>query len=148
MKMSTATRPEASVIRAEALNLPGAASAHRGVTLGTIRMASAVCPCTTDGTVSYLRWARTLFAWMNLPLTNSCVAPATGNWIYWYSFNYGGIHVVQMSTEHDFTRGSEQFEWLARDLASVDRSVTPWIILTAHRMMVTIFAAWSLALLR
>ena len=63
-------------------------------------------------------------------------APKTGNWIYWYSFNYGGVHVIQMSTEHNWTRGSEQYEWLQHDLELVDRSVTPWVVLTAHRMMV------------
>ena len=63
-------------------------------------------------------------------------APKTGNWIYWYSFDYGGIHVIQMSTEHNWTRGSEQYEWLQHDLEQVDRSVTPWVVLTAHRMMV------------
>ncbi|GMF10884.1 unnamed protein product [Phytophthora lilii] len=59
-----------------------------------------------------------------------------GNWIYWYSFNFGGVHVIQMSSEHNWTRGSEQYEWLRHDLEQVDRSVTPWVVLTAHRMMV------------
>ncbi|KAL8004924.1 hypothetical protein Plhal703r1_c09g0049741 [Plasmopara halstedii] len=63
--------------------------------------------------------------------------PKTGNWIYWYSFNYGGIHVIQMSTEHNWTRGSEQYNWLQHDLEQVDRNVTPWVVLTAHRMMYT-----------
>ena len=64
------------------------------------------------------------------------LVPKTGNWIYWYSFNYGGIHVIQMSTEHNWTRGSEQYKWLEHDLEQVDRNVTPWVVLTAHRMMV------------
>ncbi|KAE9109456.1 hypothetical protein PF007_g12232 [Phytophthora fragariae] len=72
-----------------------------------------------------------------VPMHHRWHAPKTGNWIYWYSFNYGGIHVIQMSTEHNWTRGSEQYEWLQHDLEQVDRSVTPWVVLTAHRMMYT-----------
>ena len=62
--------------------------------------------------------------------------PDNGHSLYWYSFDYGGIHVVQMSSEHNWTRGSEQYEWIKRDLEAVDRDQTPWVILTAHRMMV------------
>lgn len=40
-----------------------------------------------------------------------------------------------MSTEHDYTIGSEQYLWLEADLASVDRTVTPWIIFGGHRAM-------------
>jgi hypothetical protein len=40
-----------------------------------------------------------------------------------------------MSTEHDYTIGSEQYQWLLNDLESVDRSVTPWIIFGGHRPM-------------
>lgn len=72
-----------------------------------------------------------------VPMHHRWHAPKTGNWIYWYSFNYGGIHVIQMSTEHNWTRGSQQYEWLQHDLQHVDRNVTPWVVLTAHRMMYT-----------
>ncbi|KAI9907720.1 hypothetical protein PsorP6_016186 [Peronosclerospora sorghi] len=68
---------------------------------------------------------------------STCLAPQTGNWIYWYSFDYGGVHVIQMSTEHNWTRGSKQYEWLQHDLEHVNRNVTPWVVLTAHRMMYT-----------
>ena len=30
-------------------------------------------------------------------------------------------------------KGSAQFQWLERDLASVDRSQTPWVVFTTHR---------------
>ena len=68
---------------------------------------------------------------------NESIVPATGDLIYWYSFNYGGIHVIQMSSEHDWPKGSQQFEWIKQDLEKVDRKETPWVILTAHRMMVS-----------
>lgn len=73
----------------------------------------------------------------SVPMFHRWHAPATGRGIYWYSFDYGGVHVVQLSSEHDWTPGSEQFAWLERDLKSVDRAQSPWIVLTAHRMMYT-----------
>src|SRR5690348_2241694 len=39
--------------------------------------------------------------------------------IFWYSFNYGNIHIIMMSTEHDYTPGSKQYKWLEQDLKSV-----------------------------
>jgi hypothetical protein len=55
----------------------------------------------------------------------------------WYSFDAGPIHVVQMSSEHDWLEGSEQHEWLDQDLARADanRVHVPWVVVTAHRMM-------------
>ncbi|TYZ63452.1 hypothetical protein PybrP1_007311 [[Pythium] brassicae (nom. inval.)] len=73
----------------------------------------------------------------SVPMFHRWHAPATGHGIYWYAFDYGPVHVVQMSSEHDWTRGSAQHAWLARDLAAVDRAATPWVVLTAHRMMYT-----------
>lgn len=55
----------------------------------------------------------------------------------WYSFDSGPIHVIQMSSEHDWLIGSEQYTWLNNDLkqASLNRKNVPWILVTAHRMM-------------
>ena len=33
----------------------------------------------------------------------------------------------------DFEPGSVQYQWMENDLASVNRSVTPFVIFTAHR---------------
>lgn len=52
-----------------------------------------------------------------------------------YSFDFGPAHVAVMSTEHDYTPGSDQHLWLSGDLAAVDRSRTPWLILMGHRPM-------------
>lgn len=73
----------------------------------------------------------------SVPMYYRWDAPANGNSIYWYSFDYGGVHVIQISSEHDWTRGSKQYKWIENDLKRVDRQKTPWIILTAHRMMYT-----------
>lgn len=53
----------------------------------------------------------------------------------WYSFEHGMAHFTVMSTEHDFGQGSPQLSFLARDLANVDRAVTPWLVLLGHRPM-------------
>lgn len=63
--------------------------------------------------------------------------PETGNGMLWYSVDQGPVHLTMMSSEHNFTRGSEQYKWLAADLASVDRAVTPWVVLGGHRPMYT-----------
>ena len=70
---------------------------------------------------------------------------------FWYSFEYGMVHVVMFDTETDFTDApdgpdgsagldsgpfgfpDQQLEFLAADLASVDRTVTPWLIVGGHR---------------
>ena len=61
--------------------------------------------------------------------------PETGHQPWWYSFDYGSLHTVMLSTEHDFTAGSKQYNWLEQDLRSVDRKVTPWVVVAGHRPM-------------
>jgi len=63
--------------------------------------------------------------------------PDNGESAFWYSFDYGSMHVIHMSTEHDFTPLSPQYQWLVQDLNAVDRSVTPWLVLAGHRPMYT-----------
>ncbi|CZT18822.1 related to purple acid phosphatase [Ramularia collo-cygni] len=68
---------------------------------------------------------------------------------FWYSFEYGMAHIVMINTETDypgatdgpksfynagnFSAPNQQLAFLEADLASVDRSVTPWVILGGHR---------------
>lgn len=47
----------------------------------------------------------------------------THNPPFWYSFNYGSMHVTVISTEHDLTSGSRQYKWLEQDLQDVDRYI-------------------------
>ncbi|CAK9192348.1 unnamed protein product [Sphagnum jensenii] len=51
----------------------------------------------------------------------------------WYSIESGPVHFTVMSTENNWTAGSEQYNWIQSDLASVNRSSTPWLIFTGHR---------------
>eukprot|EP00752_Nemacystus_decipiens_P007459 g6665.t1 len=53
----------------------------------------------------------------------------------WYSFDFGPIHFTVMSTEHDFSRGSEQYEFIEEDFSRVDRTKTPWLVFAGHRPM-------------
>ncbi|XP_039002235.1 probable inactive purple acid phosphatase 1 [Hibiscus syriacus] len=53
----------------------------------------------------------------------------------WYSIEQGSVHFTVISTEHDWTEQSEQYNWMKKDMASVDRSKTPWLIFTGHRPM-------------
>ena len=59
---------------------------------------------------------------------------ATANAPYW-SYEVGLIHFVGMSTEHNFTECTAQYDFLEQDLRSVDRTKTPWIIFQGHRPM-------------
>ncbi|KAK9364689.1 Metallo-dependent phosphatase-like protein [Lipomyces kononenkoae] len=79
---------------------------------------------------------------------------------FWYSFDHGMVHFIQIDTETDLGHGivspdepygsegnfdtigqdsgpfgtyNEQYNWLQNDLASVDRSKTPWVVVSGHR---------------
>ncbi len=54
---------------------------------------------------------------------------------FWYSYDYGNIHWVSISSEHDLTDGSIQKTWLETDLNNVDRTITPWVVLAIHKPM-------------
>lgn len=83
----------------------------------------------------------------------SDVTGGTGN--FWYSFDHGMAHFIQLDTETDLGHGfigpdeiggsanegaspvnttmNAQTEWLAADLAAVNRTKTPWVIVAGHR---------------
>lgn len=70
---------------------------------------------------------------------------------FWYSFEYGMAHITMIDTETDFANApdgpggsaglnsgpfgtpGQQLAFLEADLASVDRTVTPWLIVAGHR---------------
>jgi hypothetical protein len=51
----------------------------------------------------------------------------------WYSFNWGPVHFLVMSTEHEWDSTSPQYAFFEADLASVDREITPWVVFAGHR---------------
>ncbi|KAG2381383.1 hypothetical protein C9374_006372 [Naegleria lovaniensis] len=58
-------------------------------------------------------------------------SPSNSNNLY-YSFDYGPIHFIAISSEHDFKL---QTQWMEKDLSQVDRNKTPFIIFYTHRPM-------------
>ncbi|KAJ0679584.1 putative phosphodiesterase I [Helianthus annuus] len=62
-------------------------------------------------------------------------APPTRN--LYYSFDFGVVHFVYLSTETNFLKGSKQYEFLKKDLESVDRVKTPFVVVQGHRPMYT-----------
>ncbi|OTB05340.1 hypothetical protein M426DRAFT_319888 [Hypoxylon sp. CI-4A] len=82
---------------------------------------------------------------------NANKAQVLANPPFWYSFEYGLLHFVMIDTETDFDDApdgvggsaglnggpfgapNQQLEFLEADLASVDRSVTPWLLVGGHR---------------
>ena len=59
-------------------------------------------------------------------------APANGTELVWYSNEVASVHFIHLSNYHDFSIGSPQYKWLQADLASIDRSVTPWVFVNTH----------------
>ena len=54
---------------------------------------------------------------------------------FWFSFNHGLVHVVSLSSEHDYSPSSAQVAWADADLASAAKNVgaVPWIVVAIHR---------------
>lgn len=52
-----------------------------------------------------------------------------------YSTDYGMFHFCIADTEHDWREGSEQYRFIEKCLASVDRQKQPWLIFAAHRVL-------------
>lgn len=65
--------------------------------------------------------------------------PPQDNAPFWYAFDYGSVHFVSISTEHDLARKSKQHRWLKAHLAGVDRCRTPWLVVLMHRPMYVVF---------
>jgi hypothetical protein len=61
------------------------------------------------------------------------------NGVFWYSFEFASTHVIMLSSEHDLSSTSRQYRWLERDLRSVNRLKTPWVIIEIHRPLYNSF---------
>ncbi|KAJ0391391.1 hypothetical protein P43SY_009362 [Pythium insidiosum] len=72
-----------------------------------------------------------------VPTNKRFIMPDNGNQVFWWSVEMGLVHHTTISSEHDYQPGSTMYTWLERDLASVDRSKTPWLFLHLHRPMYT-----------
>lgn len=102
-------------------------------------------------TASALRGSSTTTGIRSAPSATAAVSYPT-NGVFWYSFEVASVHIIMLSSEHDPTPpsasitnsdghsataaevdGSPMGQWLAADLAAVDKSVTPWVIVGIHR---------------
>jgi len=70
-----------------------------------------------------------------VPLYRRYSMPSASETKPWYSMNYGSVHFIMLSTEHNFNVSSDQYNFLENDLMNVDRTKTPWVIVTGHRPM-------------
>ncbi|KAK1271711.1 putative inactive purple acid phosphatase 27 [Acorus gramineus] len=61
--------------------------------------------------------------------------PAENRAKFWYSTDYGMFRFCIADTEHDWREGSEQYKFIERCFASVDRQKQPWLIFAAHRVL-------------
>lgn len=61
--------------------------------------------------------------------------PISGKDKPWYSIEIASVHFTIISTEHNFSINSPQYEWMKNDMVSVNRSRTPWLIFIGHRPM-------------
>ncbi len=61
--------------------------------------------------------------------------PANGNGVFWYSYAFGNVYTIMLSSEHDLSQNSVQYKWLENELKSVNRTLTPWLLVEAHRPM-------------
>lgn len=50
----------------------------------------------------------------------------------YYSWEAAGVHFVMLNSYMAFNKSSTQYAWLAQDLAKVDRTVTPWLVVCMH----------------
>lgn len=64
---------------------------------------------------------------------------AVSNSPFWYAFSVGPVRFVTLSTEHDLSKHSRQYEWLVAELRSVNRCKTPWLVVGMHRPMYVVF---------
>ncbi|KAI4323479.1 hypothetical protein L6164_023078 [Bauhinia variegata] len=63
--------------------------------------------------------------------------PTAGKDKPWYSIEQGSVHFTVISTEHDWSENSEQYQWMKKDMVSVNRKNTPWLVFIGHRPMYT-----------
>lgn len=60
----------------------------------------------------------------------------------WYTIDYGIVRTIVMSSEHDYSNGSTQYNYVYNQIISTDRKLFPWIIIAIHRP-VYVNSNWS-----
>ncbi|KAK6122883.1 hypothetical protein DH2020_043409 [Rehmannia glutinosa] len=60
---------------------------------------------------------------------------------FYYSFNAGGIHFIVLGGYVAYNKSDDQYKWLEKDLANVNREITPWLVATWHPPWYTTYTA-------
>jgi hypothetical protein len=61
----------------------------------------------------------------------------------YYSFDYGPAKHIVLSAYSAMEPGSSQYNWCLEELESVDRTITPWVLVTIHVPIYNTFAKHS-----
>jgi hypothetical protein len=83
--------------------------------------------------------------YLNNVLNHSCSTPSEflGHYDYgnsFYAFRYGLVQMIVLNSYTDSTPGSAQYEWLESELGRVDRTVTPWLVVSFHAPIYNTFS--------
>lgn len=75
---------------------------------------------------------------------SDCIHPAEFWTTYWYgnsfySYRHGLLQIIVLNSYTDSSQGSVQYKWLQEELARVDRSITPWLMVVFHSPLHIIF---------
>lgn len=63
--------------------------------------------------------------------------PANGFSNLWFSYTHRNVAYISVSSEHPHGPNDPQHLWAEAALAAVDRSVTPWVVFTQHRPLLS-----------
>jgi hypothetical protein len=53
----------------------------------------------------------------------------------YYSFDAATVHVIMLNSYTSINESTPQYNWLVKDLASVNRRKTPWVVVMTHSPM-------------
>lgn len=76
-----------------------------------------------------------LFPMPGYPMPPAPSTPGQGVMLGWWAAKIGPLFALHFNTELWFTKGSDQWNFIATTLASVNRSDTPWVVVSFHRPM-------------
>mmetsp|Transcript_17410 Transcript_17410/g.37680 ORF Transcript_17410/g.37680 Transcript_17410/m.37680 type:complete len:284 (+) Transcript_17410:61-912(+) len=78
-----------------------------------------------------------------VPISKRFAAPENGNGVFWYSYSQSLVHTVVLSSEHNLTIGSDQYNWFEHNLQSINRTTTPWVVVETHRPLYNSDLFWD-----
>ncbi|PWA66780.1 inactive purple acid phosphatase-like protein [Artemisia annua] len=76
-----------------------------------------------------------LSQWDQFTTQVECIALVKPYMVVRYLTNYGMFHFCIADSEHDWREGSDQYKWIEKYLASVDKNKHPWMIFAAHHVL-------------